>query len=197
MNRNAQFSLHCGFLALSVFRTFHNNQLPLPFSEYNYKEIIEISEDLFKLQNTYIKGVTFNCEVVRLLSSTAYGDCAPIASIGGGFVAHQIFDGLAHTYYPLTQWIFLDQSYMIPSAIPSPDDAGIVIPYNSSKSTQASTSYIPSRYDGIIPIIGRKVLNELRTKKVFLVGAGAIGCEHLKNMALSGFIYYLYFKKND
>lgn len=43
-----------------------------------------------------------------------------------------------------------------------------------------------SRYDGQIAIFGRNVQQKLEGLKVFLVGAGALGCEFLKNFAMMG-----------
>ena len=43
-----------------------------------------------------------------------------------------------------------------------------------------------SRYDGQIGVFGRTVQRKLEDLKVFLVGAGALGCEFAKNFALMG-----------
>jgi molybdopterin/thiamine biosynthesis adenylyltransferase len=42
------------------------------------------------------------------------------------------------------------------------------------------------RYDGLRAIVGERTLAELQRQKWFIVGAGAIGCELLKNLALLG-----------
>ncbi|CAB1335798.1 unnamed protein product, partial [Coregonus sp. 'balchen'] len=43
-----------------------------------------------------------------------------------------------------------------------------------------------SRYDGQIAVFGVKLQEELAKQRYFLVGAGAIGCELLKNFAMIG-----------
>lgn len=43
-----------------------------------------------------------------------------------------------------------------------------------------------SRYDGQIAVFGRAVHESLTQLNTFLVGAGALGCEFLKNLALMG-----------
>ena len=43
-----------------------------------------------------------------------------------------------------------------------------------------------SRYDAQISVFGSKLQKNLEQAKVFLVGAGALGCEFLKNLALMG-----------
>ena len=43
-----------------------------------------------------------------------------------------------------------------------------------------------SRYDGQVAVFGRALQAKLEALRVFLVGAGALGCELLKNFALMG-----------
>ena len=43
-----------------------------------------------------------------------------------------------------------------------------------------------SRYDGQTVVFGTALQEKLANSQVFLVGAGAIGCEMIKNLALMG-----------
>ena len=43
-----------------------------------------------------------------------------------------------------------------------------------------------NRYDGLRIVLGQEVLDALAYTKLFMVGAGAIGCELLKNYAMLG-----------
>jgi ubiquitin-activating enzyme E1 len=43
-----------------------------------------------------------------------------------------------------------------------------------------------SRYDGQIAVFGRTLQKKFQESKIFMVGAGALGCEFLKNLALMG-----------
>jgi ubiquitin-activating enzyme E1 len=43
-----------------------------------------------------------------------------------------------------------------------------------------------SRYDGQIAVFGAGVQRKLEALRVFLVGAGALGCEFFKNLAMMG-----------
>jgi ubiquitin-activating enzyme E1 len=54
--------------------------------------------------------------------------------------------------------------------------------------TEADTapSNPPSRYDGQIAVFGRKFQEKIENQRQFLVGAGAIGCEMLKNWSMMG-----------
>lgn len=52
--------------------------------------------------------------------------------------------------------------------------------------TEADCQPTGSRYDGQIAVFGRKYQQKLADLRLFLVGAGAIGCEMLKNWAMMG-----------
>ena len=53
-------------------------------------------------------------------------------------------------------------------------------------STLAQTREQNSRYDGLRIVVGQNVLDSLSYARLFMVGAGAIGCELLKNYAMIG-----------
>ena len=42
------------------------------------------------------------------------------------------------------------------------------------------------RYDAQVAVLGRTMQRKLGAMKLFLVGAGALGCEFLKNFAMMG-----------
>lgn len=68
------------------------------------------------------------------------------------------------------QFFYFDSVESLPVDPLTPDD---VTPMNS-------------RYDAQIAVFGHKLQQKLEDAKVFLVGAGALGCEFLKNLALMG-----------
>jgi len=49
-----------------------------------------------------------------------------------------------------------------------------------------ATEATKSRVDGLRICIGQEVVDKLAHAKLFMVGAGAIGCELLKNYAMLG-----------
>jgi ubiquitin-activating enzyme E1 len=71
---------------------------------------------------------------------------------------------------PIKQWFYYDGSEVLPEEILSIDE---VAPINC-------------RYDGQIIVFGKKMQHTLSQLKMFLVGAGAIGCEMIKNWSMMG-----------
>uniref|UniRef100_A0A8C5BYH3 E1 ubiquitin-activating enzyme n=1 Tax=Gadus morhua TaxID=8049 RepID=A0A8C5BYH3_GADMO len=104
---------------------------------------------------------TLDEDVVLLLARTARGDLAPLNAFMGGVAAQEVLKACSGKFKPLIQWLYFDALECLPK-----DDG--------------------SRYDGQIAVFGSKFQERLGKLKYFLVGAGAIGCELLKNFALMG-----------
>ena len=54
------------------------------------------------------------------------------------------------------------------------------------QSTLCSLPVQGSRYDGQIAVFGRQLQHKIEATNAFLVGAGALGCEFLKDFAMMG-----------
>lgn len=85
----------------------------------------------------------------------------------GGFIAQEIvkFTG---KYMPLKQWAHYDCFESLPTEEP------------------ITREPMGCRYDDQIKIYGREVQEKLGNVKTFMIGAGALGCEYIKAMALMG-----------
>lgn len=73
---------------------------------------------------------------------------------------------------PIKQWMYYDAMEALPSEI-LPED-------------EVTPGPTPSRYDGQVMVFGKAMQKALAGQSMFLVGAGAIGCEMLKNWAMMG-----------
>ncbi|MBQ2176430.1 MAG: ThiF family adenylyltransferase, partial [Alphaproteobacteria bacterium] len=91
-----------------------------------------------------------------------------LCSYLGGFVAQEAikFTGL---YCPLNQWFWIDIY-----------DETIINIQNPNR------TLLNTRYDDLISIYGQDFVAELHGLNMFLVGAGAVGCEYLKILSLMG-----------
>jgi ubiquitin-activating enzyme E1 len=103
---------------------------------------------------------------IKKVALYARAQISPMAAFWGGIVAQEVVK-YTGKYTPLKQWLHFDAFEIVPD--PSADRS----PANS-------------RYDDQIAIVGREVHNKLKSMNIFLVGAGALGCEFLKALALMG-----------
>uniref|UniRef100_A0A8C5G7C3 Ubiquitin-activating enzyme E1 n=1 Tax=Gouania willdenowi TaxID=441366 RepID=A0A8C5G7C3_GOUWI len=103
--------------------------------------------------------------VVRSLSYTARGDLAPVNAFIGSVAAQEVIKACSGKFTPLQQWMYFDALECLPE-----------------DKDQAKSS----RYDGQIAVFGSDFQEKLMMQNYFVVGAGAIGCELLKNFALVG-----------
>ena len=80
------------------------------------------------------------------------------------------FQACSGKFTPIKQWFYFDALECLPNEPLSEEE---VAP-------------LGSRYDGQIAVFGQNLQNLLANQAYFLVGAGAIGCEMLKNWAMMG-----------
>jgi ubiquitin-activating enzyme E1 len=111
-----------------------------------------------------------NEKVVEELAFQAQGDLAPINAVIGGFVAQETLKAVSGKFHPTVQHMYFDSLESLPEELP----------------TEADVTPTGSRYDGQITVFGNKFQEKIRNHRQFLVGAGAIGCEMLKNWAMMG-----------
>ncbi|KAL6059320.1 E1 ubiquitin-activating protein [Balamuthia mandrillaris] len=161
---------HLLFQALLSFRETHNGALPNSHDENHIQEVIalinEINEGFGDDQPEQL-----NEELLRHIISVSCGDISPMAAVLGGIVAQEVIKACTQKFTPIRQWFFFDASECLPK-------------HHSS----APEEYISqgTRYDGQTAIFGRSFQETLLRLKYFLAGAGAIGCEMLKNWAMMG-----------
>lgn len=95
------------------------------------------------------------------------GNIVALNSVIGGIVAHNITAGICGKYQPIKQWLYFDIEELY-------DD-----------NTNYDWKYSPI-YANQVKVIGKKLQSEINKFKLFIVGSGAIGCEHLKNFSMMG-----------
>ncbi|XP_023265943.1 ubiquitin-like modifier-activating enzyme 1 [Seriola lalandi dorsalis] len=160
-------TLHLAFQALHSF-VKKERRLPGIRSQSDADALVAIVREL----NTVAELEQLDEVAVRNLSYTAQGDLAPINAFIGGLAAQEVIKACSGKFTPLQQWLYFDALECLPQA--------------ESQPTESSFSAKGTRYDGQIAVFGSAFQEELERQKYFLVGAGAIGCELLKNFALIG-----------
>jgi ubiquitin-activating enzyme E1 len=141
----------------------------------------------FDVFSSFIKDFNSKTqEFVRLAKKfcfTLRGDVLPFASIIGGVVGHEVIKALGHKYIPITQWYYLDYLELI--------DNKEIDEYGNETETKSRNYKITNssnfnRYEGLINVFGKKLLEKIQSTAPFIVGSGAIGCEILKNLGMMG-----------
>eukprot|EP00879_Flechtneria_rotunda_P011893 GHRR01012422.1.p1 GENE.GHRR01012422.1~~GHRR01012422.1.p1 ORF type:complete len:887 (+),score=280.88 GHRR01012422.1:1076-3736(+) len=158
--------LHVAFQALDAYQA-EIDSLPRPGVSEDAEKLLAIFNSLAGKQ---ADKVEVEEGLIRKFASGASGELNPMAAMFGGFVGQEVVKALSGKFHPLHQWFYFD---MVESM---PDD---ILP---------TAEYEPmgSRYDSQIAVFGRTLQQKLHSLKLFLVGAGALGCEFLKNFAMMG-----------
>nr|CAD2125795.1 unnamed protein product [Meloidogyne enterolobii] len=110
-------------------------------------------------------------------SYQATGNLQPVASVIGGFVAQEAFKAVTHHTTPLKQFLYTDSCEALPGDYSS---------FDAGKLTEKDCEPRQTRYDGQAAVFGWSFQAALSKQNWFIVGAGAIGCELFKNMAMMG-----------
>ncbi|CCK71076.1 E1 ubiquitin-activating protein UBA1 KNAG_0G00180 [Huiozyma naganishii CBS 8797] len=167
--------LHLAFQALHQFQVRHSGALPRPMNQEDANEIVKLVGDL-AAQQPQVLGAeenSVNEPLVREFSYQARGDIPGVVAFFGGLVAQEVLKACSGKFTPLKQYMYFDSLESLPDS-------------EKFKRTEETTKPINSRYDNQIAVMGLQFQQKLANSKVFLVGAGAIGCEMLKNWALVG-----------
>jgi ubiquitin-activating enzyme E1 len=159
--------LHCFNLGLYIFiKQF--GRLPNKWNNVDAYSLIDFvgieMSNIFKCELT-----EYQKNIIKKLSYTCQGKLCPIDSIFGSIVAQEVIKGVTKKYTPINQWLHMDFTDLLS------DDMSEYLDFNCE-----------SRYSGQINIFGKKIQEKINNSNIFIVGAGAIGCELAKNMAMIG-----------
>lgn len=160
--------LHIGIQALHKFAETNNGQFPRPHNDSDAQEVLKLAK---ALSGEGDDSVELDEKVLKELSYQAQGDLSPMNAFFGGLAAQEVLKAVSGKFNPVVQWLYFDSLESLPTSVERSED--LCRPLNS-------------RYDGQIAVFGRDFQEKLANVNQFLVGAGAIGCEMLKNWAMIG-----------
>ncbi|KAM0717436.1 hypothetical protein Q7P37_007288 [Cladosporium fusiforme] len=160
--------LHAGFQALHAFADKHNGEFPRPHHDGDAAEVFSLAQEIAKAGE---EPVELDEKLINELSYQARGDLAPMAAFFGGLAAQEVLKSVSGKFMPVQQWLYFDSLESLPT---------------STKRSEELCKPVGSRYDGQIAVFGKEYQEKLSNINQFLVGAGAIGCEMLKNWAMIG-----------
>ncbi|VDK53788.1 unnamed protein product, partial [Gongylonema pulchrum] len=134
-------------------------------------------EDVKLLKHELPAEAKVDEKLLKMFSYQASGNLVSIASIVGGIAAQEAMKAITHHMTPLRQFVYIDCLEALP---------GDWSPYDNEKLTANDCKMKNNRYDGQVAVFGQAFQDALAKHNFFIVGAGAIGCELLKNLAMMG-----------
>ena len=171
--------LHCAFVALH-FYYYNHGELPELNQLEKLDELITLSQSYYSILKkefeTHLKVkekrkpiiVDFDKDYLIKVFRWSKARINPICTFLGGIVSQEAIK-VTGKYTPIHQWLRFDFFETIENL---PDDV--------------NRNLLNSRYDDQIAIFGQELQKKLNDMNIFMVGAGALGCEFIKNFSLMG-----------
>ena len=166
------------FATLSILQDYYSeNNFSLP--DLNNMELAKTLTEKVKNKYNEIKSnekkipcyenmIDFNEKIVLNTIRWSKAHICPIVAFFGGIITQEIIKSTGQ-FTPINQWLFFDFFETVDFL---KDDI--------------DRKLQNSRYDEQIAIYGNEIQNKLQKSNFFMVGAGATGCEFLKNFAMIG-----------
>ena len=178
--KNENELLHCAIISLHKYFQKHN-ELPELNNLKQANEVVEIAREFYnnainndeewiknKKRKNKEKYIPFDESYIIKVSRWSRSEINPICTFLGGIVAQEVIK-ITGKYIPIYQWLRFDFFEIIEN-----------LPQNCNR------ELLNSRYDDQIAIFGQEIQKKLSNLNIFMIGAGALGCEYLKNFALMG-----------
>lgn len=156
--------LHLSYLAIKEFQVRHG-YLPRLRNLSDSSECVKIAADMTGLLPDLFSRSEVNYDTVRTIASTCRAQLAPMTSIIGGVIGMEIIKHVGK-YLPINQWLYFD--------------------YSEITKEVAETDIGECIYKDQIAIFGKEVQEKIKRVNTFVIGAGALGCEFMKLVALMG-----------
>ena len=166
------------FLVFKAIMTFFDlkGRLPLPYNENDYDHVISFTKEIInnlnyeKIKSFENNELIFDESIIKNICYTCTAEISCMTSFIGGIVCQEIIKATGK-FIPINQFAvfdFLEYSTLIP---------------DSFKSNEFKKN---TRYDELFSVFGEKVVSRIKNLNILLAGAGALGCELLKNLSLIG-----------
>ena len=172
--------LHCAFVGLHLYYSTYY-ELPelnnlekvdkvINFSENYFKIIKEKYESLLKLKDRKKKQLIIEFDKNYLIKVLRWckSEINPVCVFLGGIASQEAIK-ITGKYTPIQQWLRFDFFETVEK-----------LPQNVNR------NLLNCRYDDQIGIFGQEFQKKLQNLNIFMVGAGALGCEYIKNFGLMG-----------
>ena len=163
------------FITYKIIMDFYekNNRLP---EINNLDDANEINQRTLEVYNIlkeknikwFENAIKYDENIPINISKLARTEIPCITSFLGGIVSQEIIKATGK-YFPIDQWKIFNFLNFLPTT------------KNDGKVNKEN-----SRYSDQISIFGKELINQIKNTKVLVAGAGALGCEIIKNLSLLG-----------
>ena len=152
----------------------HENKLPELNNMEQVKEICEKVKQMYTITKEqqvpwYAEIQEYDERVVLNVVRWCAANLQPVCGFFGGIIAQEIIKATGK-YLPIDQWFIQDF---------------LEIAENVKEDVDRKLKNC--RYDDQIAIFGNEIQDKIKKSNIFMIGAGATGCEFLKNFAMMGF----------
>ena len=148
-------------------------------SPWDYNQLKSIMEKANKiLSNNKIELNENQQKLLHKIIFTHMVQFSPLCAYLGGFAAQEVIKAITNKYSPANQILYQDCLELVPD-----------IDVKTKETIEESLKKINfkennNRLDGLQVILGKNILDKLVNMKCLVVGAGAIGCELIKNFSM-------------
>ncbi|RNF23162.1 putative poly(A)+ RNA transport protein (UbaA) [Trypanosoma conorhini] len=160
---NAPATLH------AVFRALHDHGT-LPSTPAEVKSVLTAAEAYYSSCNSG----HLDAAAAKSVLSVIHGNLNPMACFIGGIASQEVLKVCSGKFTPIQQWLYYDARELLVAR-------GEVTEADLRPPTPTG-----SRYDQQIAVLGAEFQSYLSTQWAFIIGAGALGCELIKNAACMG-----------
>jgi len=133
------------------------------------KQVYDITKAQIQIMPWFAEMQEFDEKVVMNVIRWSAANLQPICGFFGGIIAQEIIKSTGK-YKPIDQWFIQD-----------------FLEIADNIKEDADRKLKNCRYDDQIAIFGNEIQDKIHKSNIFMVGAGATGCEFLKNFAMMGF----------
>jgi len=174
--------LHLAFRGLDKWETERSGASPKAWCETDAASLVATCEGINRAAAAADAAghedasavETVDQETIGLLAKVAgcRDGLAPMTAMFGGLAGQEVIKACGGKFCPVSQWLYFDACEALPKTRPSAGSADV--------------APSDSRHDLQTAVFGRAFQAKLAAMRIFVVGAGALGCELLKNLALCG-----------
>ena len=165
-NTNVEINMHLAFISLHEYYKMCK-KLP-ENNEQDLIKVMNITKEIFnKNKKEWCKDINLDERLLTEIYKNSKCEISPICGYGGGVASQEIIKYIG-IYTPINQWFRAEFH-------------GIL-----DKEIKYNTSLEDSKYKEQLIIFGDKTQKKLENLNIFMIGAGAVGCELLKYFAMMG-----------